>query len=169
MSGDDADEIEGQMQTQESSNPGDVAFSAEIRAKCLAIVENYRKGETDKVSAILDLTSALPVNPGNDGPFREAFGAYSRMLNSFDSYRDGGRGRANAPNPLIENTTDVEEEEGERFGDVPSNKAPPVRAAKRTIRDTETYCTVSTLASSRVTQPHEGKLFKGTVTLIFGS
>ena len=144
-----ADEAEAQTQTQGSTSQGDNAFSAEIRGRCLKIVEDYRKGEIDKVSAILNLTSALPVNQGNDVPFREAFGAYSRMLDSIDTYRDGGRGRANAPNPLIEDITGVEEEEERGTGDAPSQEAPLVRTAKRTLRDTETHEGEETLAPKR--------------------
>jgi hypothetical protein len=69
----------------------------DVVEKCEKIVQEYRLGNMDKTTAILELTRAIPNDPDNREPFDRAFRSFCSMLESFERFREGVRGQTAVP------------------------------------------------------------------------
>jgi hypothetical protein len=79
-------DVEGQGTSGGNINQPNTSLSAEIMSKCIEIMERYRSGIITKVTAILRLQSILPHNIKTT--YREALGAYIRVLDNFERIRE---------------------------------------------------------------------------------
>jgi hypothetical protein len=63
-------------------------LSSDVSQRCTKIVEEFRLGNKDKLSAILDVQASIPHQSLDDSTLRSAMRTYLNMLESFETYRD---------------------------------------------------------------------------------
>lgn len=63
-------------------------LTSEVSQQCTKIVEDFRLGRKDKISAILDIQASIPHESLTDASFRAALKSYYQMLESFENFRD---------------------------------------------------------------------------------
>jgi hypothetical protein len=69
----------------------------EVSEQCERLIQEFRLGRLDKVSAVLELTKVIPNTPDDREFFDRAFRSYCAMLDSFERFRDGARSQAAVP------------------------------------------------------------------------
>jgi hypothetical protein len=70
------------------------SLAPEVSQKCLEIMQEFRTGNRDKASAILEIQDAIPHESSSDSQFRAAFGSYCRMLDNFERFRESAADHA---------------------------------------------------------------------------
>jgi hypothetical protein len=75
----------------------------DVVERCEKVVQEYRLGNVDKTTAILELTRAIPNDADKRELFDRAFRSYCSMLDSFERFREGAREKA--PVPVTTNGT----------------------------------------------------------------
>jgi hypothetical protein len=63
-------------------------LTSEVSQQCTKIIEDFRLGRKDKISAMLDIQASIPHESLIDASFRSALKSYYQVLESFENFRD---------------------------------------------------------------------------------
>jgi hypothetical protein len=83
----DENPIDRPNQRTGSVETGQEDLDIAISNRCLEIVEQYKRGDFDKLGAVVELQNTIPRDSPTDRTYLAAFASYFKRLEAWDTYR----------------------------------------------------------------------------------